>query len=408
MKHSFFNQTPLAPEDPIFKLQAAFQQDPRNHKIDLSIGLYRNEQLETPVLASVKLAEKALFEQETTKTYLPIQGNFSYLQETGKLIFGDLLWQTAASRISMLQVVGGTCGLHIGAEVLKNNGINAVAILLPTWPNHLSIFKQSSYTIYPLRYYDPYSHKIDFFLLLERIKNLCPKTALLLHGCCHNPTGMDFSYEEWNLLLPVIKERALFVIVDLAYQGLGEGLDPDAYLIRSLAQEDVEFMVVASYSKNFGLYSERVGSLFVMARDAARANRLLSQLKVCARTLYSNPPRHGASLVEKILLTPHLKTLWQEELTQMRLRIVQMRYALHEALLQENIPRDFSHLLNGKGMFSLLGLTPDEVHRLQIEEGIYMTFDGRINLAGLNSKVTWQIVKPLRRLWQSNMDISFS
>ncbi|CAM0117919.1 aromatic amino acid transaminase [Rhabdochlamydiaceae symbiont of Dictyostelium giganteum] len=396
MKHFFFDQMPLAPSDPIFQLQVDFQNDLREEKMDLSIGLYRNAFLETPILESVKLAEKILLLEETTKTYLPIQGSHNYLQETGRLIFGSPLYEEHAHRIAALQVPGGTAGIRMIAELLKKSPKRGVAIPLPTWPNHLAIFQQCRYPVETFSYYNSTHHTVDMPSMLAGMDALSPGSLFLLHGCCHNPTGMDFSLAEWDCILKKIKEKELLVLVDLAYQGLGKSLNEDTFLIRSLLEEGLEFMVASSYSKNFALYSERVGSLFVITRGEKEARHVLSQLKVQARVLYSNPPRHGAMLVEQILRTPSLKSLWVQEVREMRERIQDMRTLLVEETTKGG--RDFSHLLRGHGMFGLTGLNSQEVLKLQQLYGIYMTFDGRINLAGLNSKNIHAMVKALHLL----------
>ncbi len=386
MGKSFFNGIAEAPSDAIFQLTAAFNADPRLHKVNLSVGLYRDESLQTPILESVKAAEHYLISHEITKEYLPIAGDPLYIEESGRLIFGDKLWTAHRERICGIQTPGGTGGLRIGGELLRQDIGSTIAIPDPTWPNHSAIFKQCGLSVHLYPYYDPQSHSLDLDSIFEMLQNLPPRSAALFHACCHNPTGADPSEKTWNELMQLIQEKEALLFFDFAYQGFGQGLDEDAYAIRLAVQKGLECVVASSYSKNFGLYSERVGTLFAVAENEIAARHVLSKLKVLARTSYSNPPRHGSAIVAHILSTPSLRKQWSKEVDSMRDRLNRLRKTFVLALQSGRKKIDFSYLLDRAGMFCFVGLEKDKVRKLQEEYGIYMTSDGRINLAGLSGQ----------------------
>lgn len=386
MEHSFFDSIAQAPADMILQLTAAFMEDPRPNKVNLSVGLYRDETLHTPILKTVKAAEKYLLSQQITKEYLPIDGDHVYLEEIGRLIFGQSVWEQHRHRICGIQTPGGTAGLRIGGEFLQQAVRDEIAVPDPTWPNHLGIFKQCHYKVSLYPYYDLKQHRLNIEAMLEALKKTPPRSIVLFHACCHNPTGADLSEAEWNQVVNIIQEREILPFFDFAYQGLGKGLEEDAYAIRLFAQRSLEFAVASSYSKNFGLYSERVAALFVVSQNEETSRRILSQLKFFARTTYSNPPQHGAAIVTHILSNPELKHEWTCEVDMMRHRIENLRKQFVQGLQTQQNSQDFSYLLNRIGMFCFLGLEKEKVSKLREEYGIYMTADGRINLAGLSQR----------------------
>jgi aspartate aminotransferase len=382
MGYSFFERVAEAPTDAIFHLATAFMTDPRPHKVNLSVGIYRDENLQTPVLKTVKSAEKYLLAQETTKEYLPISGDPLFIEETGRLIFGD----TYHERICGMQVPGGTGGLRVGADFVKQEVSDIIAIPDPTWPNHPGIFKQSGFKIHPFSYYDLKKQQLDTHSIFEMLKTVPAQSTVLFHACCHNPTGADLSMDEWEKVAGIMKERELLPFFDFAYQGFGEGIEEDARVIRLFVKKSLECVVASSYSKNFGLYSERVGALFVAVQSESAAKHVLSKLKIIARTSYSNPPKHGAAIVGHILSNAELKKEWTKEVDGMRHRLELLRKKFVEALQAGQKKRDFSYLLNRVGMFCFLGLEKEKVVKLREEYGIYMADGGRMNLAGLSQQ----------------------
>ncbi len=382
MGDSFFEHVAEAPADAIFKLNTAFMEDLRSHKVNLSVGVYRDGHLMTPILKSVKSAEKYLLDNETTKEYLPISGDAQFIKETGRLIFGD----GYDARICGMQVPGGTGGLRIGADFVKQEVSDTIGLPDPTWPNHPGIFKQSGYKIHTLPYYDLKKHRLNSEALFEALQQAPAGSVILFHACCHNPTGADLSAEEWNYAAKIMKQKKLLPFFDFAYQGFGKGLEEDAHPIRTFVQEGMECVVVSSFSKNFGLYSERVGALFVVTHNEKSARHVLSKLKIFARTSYSNPPKHGAAIVSHILSNKELKKEWAQEVGVMRHRIESLRKEFVLALQAGQKKRDFSYLQHRLGMFCFLGLEQEKVQRLREEYGIYMADAGRMNLAGLSQQ----------------------
>lgn len=362
---NFLNQLKAAPPDSLFGIQNAFDNDPRKNKVNLSIGTYKTEKLEPLILSSVKEAEKFLIETEVSKDYLPIEGYPPYIDKIKQLIFGD-----AIDEVFGVQAVGGTGALRLAAYFLRKAGFTKVYLSDPTWGNHARIFEQAGLLVESYPYFEwekPFSR-------MEK------NSLVLLQACCHNPTGTDPAKEQLEEIGKIMKARALFPIFDFAYQGFGEGIEEDAWGVRFFMRLGIPFMVAASQSKNFGLYRERVGSLFLRSLSKSDVSRLLSQMKVAIRGLYSNPPAHGALIVAHILASQHLSALWQSELREMRQRILDMRH-----LLVEKLPF-LNFISEQKGMFSFTHLKENEVERLQEEFGIYMLKNGRINVAGLNSK----------------------
>jgi aspartate/tyrosine/aromatic aminotransferase len=381
---SFFDEVPLAPPDSILGLTATFLKDPRKNKVNLGVGLYKTEDLKTPVLESVKAAEAALIDTENTKEYLPIDGDPLFLDKMGGLVFGKEKWQKEKERIASAQTVGGTCALKIGGAFLKEEAEGPIWISSPTWPNHRSIFLSCGLPVENYNYYDAKSHQVDFARMVACFEKLPENTIVLLHASCHNPTGCDLSFEEWKTLCALFKAKKLIPFFDFAYQGFGRSLEEDAEAVRYFLKNDVEMLVAVSSAKNFSLYGERAGCLFIVSESAKIAEHILSRVKQIIRTIYSNPPMHGAKIIAHILNTPSLYQIWEAELKHMRERINRMRMSLYERLKAEGKAEMFSQISRGRGMFGFTGLSKAQVEKLIAEYGIYMTGDGRINVCGLN------------------------
>jgi aspartate/tyrosine/aromatic aminotransferase len=380
----FFDQITLAPPDAIFGLQRAFAEDPRPHKINLTVGLYRTEELKTPVLSSVKKAEEEIVRTEKTKEYLPLDGHQLYLDRLGAMTFGDGLWKEASGRIVKMQTVGGTNALRVGGEFLCFEKVgDTIHIPEPTWPNHKAIFMRSGLKIAGYPYYDAQNQGLFFEKLCEYLNRLSPQSIVLLHAVCHNPTGLDLNLDQWEELSKIFLAKRLIPFFDLAYQGFGEGLEEDAAAVKLFAKEGHEFLVAQSLSKNFSLYAERVGALFIVCGSHKSAQNVLSRVLTTTRPNYSNPPLHGAQIVATILNSPTLKKEWENELADMRKRVQTMRTKFVDALVSKAKGKDFAFLKNRVGLFSFSGLSPLQVERLIKEHGIYMTSDGRMNVAGI-------------------------
>lgn len=396
---SKFTHVPLAPIDPILGLAKAFTDDPRREKVNLGVGVFRNEKLHTPILHSVQMAQEKLLHREESKEYLPIDGYANYIQAVGSLLFGSTCWKADSERIAGFQTLGGTGALSLGATFLHEEiPSSSVSIPSPSWPNHRGIFSHAGLKVHTYPYYNRELHAIPFTEFLTALSELPPLSTLLLHGCCHNPTGADFSIKQWEKVCSLMKERNLIPFFDLAYQGLGEGLDEDAFAIRHALDQGLEMFVAVSLSKNFSLYSERVGALFIVGIDSEKKPKLISRVKQMIRTNYSNPPSHGAKIVEMILNTPTLRTIWEEELFFMRSRLHEARFQLASSLA--NNPR-FSHLIHSKGMFAFLGLTEKEVAILIEKYAIYMPNDGRINVCGLNKQNLEYVIQAIQEVASS-------
>lgn len=381
----FFEQVSLASPDPIFGLQTAFLADKRPEKVNLSVGVYKTEELKTPVMRAVKQTEAHLLNQEKTKEYLPIEGDRDYLEKVGMLVFGSAFWSSSSARISSAQTVGGVGALRLGGDFVKQEKIGeAIYLSDPTWPNHKGVFLRTGLKVEHYPYYDTKKQSLDFDALVTFLKKLPPRAVVLLHTCCHNPTGKDLEEEQWKTLSTLFLERRLVPFFDTAYQGFGLGLEEDAFPLRLFAQEGHEMLVAISFSKNFSLYAERVGALFVISQSHKTAPNVLSRLKTIIRTTYSNPPLHGAKVVSTILGSAPLRKEWEDELLSMRKRIEEMRYALCEALKKKTKGKSFDFLRQRSGLFSFTGLSSTQVERMIKEFAIYMTSDGRINVCGLN------------------------
>ena len=373
--------------DPILSLNEAFQKDPREHKINLSIGIYFDDDGRIPMLASVRKAELAVVAEAGARPYLPMEGAANFRSAVQELLFGPEHAALKAGRVVTIQSVGSSGGLKVGADFIKRYfPDSAVYMSDPTWDNHRAVFEGAGLAAKTYPYYDPASGGLRFAAMLAALQDMPERSVVLLHACCHNPTGVDLSHAQWQQLVPVLRERGLIAFLDLAYQGYGEGIEVDAYALRLLADGGLSFFVANSFSKSMSLYGERCGALSVVCPDAAQAALVLGQLKATVRRNYSTPPLHGGQLVARVLSTPDLRAAWEAEVKAMRERIQLMRKSLH-AVLGAKLPgRDFSYFLTQHGMFSYTGLSPAQVDRLKNEFGVYVLRSGRMCVAGLNTR----------------------
>ncbi|QHS13543.1 amino acid aminotransferase [Shewanella sp. Arc9-LZ] len=379
-----FSQVTLAPADPILGLTDAFKADTRSHKVNLGVGIYKDEAGQTPILSSVKKAEAILLETEKTKNYLGIEGVQAYNQVVQELLFGPESQIISDKRSVTAQAPGGTGALRVASEFLvRNTKSTTIWVSNPTWANHQNIFETAGLTVKEYRYYKAETHDMDFDSMLVDLANADAGDVVLLHGCCHNPTGIDLSIEQWTLVAKVCLEKSLLPLFDFAYQGFGAGLDEDAQGLRTVAAVVPELLIANSFSKNFGLYNERVGAVTIVAENQDDAVKSFSQIKKTIRANYSNPPAHGGLIVSTILADAALRQEWEIELTLMRERIAEMRSLFVESLKAEGVEQDFSFISRQNGMFSFSGLNKSQVARLKDEFAIYIVGSGRISVAGL-------------------------
>ena len=372
--------------DPILGLMAAFRADDRTTKIDLGVGVYMNDQGHTPVMASVKEAEAQLMQLETTKSYQGIAGDPGYNQHMLELLFGPEHSILSSGRVKTIQAPGGSGALRVGAEVIQRaRPESKLWVGVPTWPNHIPLLGSAGFEIKEYPYYDRDTKQINADAMMETLRQVPAGDMVLLHGCCHNPTGADLTRAQWDLIADLALERGFIPFIDTAYQGLGDGLDEDAYGLRMMADRLPELLVASSCSKNFGLYRERTGSITFIAENAKQADIVASQAMSVARQIYSMPPAHGALIVSLILGDAALRANWETELTEVRSRIQSMRTLLTDSIQNNAAGVDFSHVQQQKGMFSFLGLNTDQLDQLRNEFGIYIVSSSRVNLAGINS-----------------------
>ena len=372
--------------DPILGLMAAFRADTRATKIDLGVGVYQDDRGRTPVMASVKEAEAQLMELETTKSYQGIAGDPEYNQRILQLLFGAGHSILDSGRIKTIQAPGGSGALRVGAEVIQRARPDAkLWVGVPTWPNHIPLLGSAGFEIVEYPYYNLNSHQIDTDAMMDALRQVPAGDMVLLHGCCHNPTGADLSNEQWDQIADLALERGFIPYIDTAYQGLGDGLDEDAYGVRMMADRLPELVVASSCSKNFGLYRERTGSITFITETPEQAGIVAAQAMSVARQIYSMPPAHGALLVSLILGDKQLRANWEAELTEVRTRIQSMRSLLADNIQQNAAGIDFSHIKQQKGMFSFLGLNTAQLDQLREEFAIYIVSSSRVNLAGINS-----------------------
>ncbi|WP_189441386.1 aromatic amino acid transaminase [Rhodanobacter panaciterrae] len=383
---SFFASVEMAPGDPILGLTETYLADPRPGKINLGVGIYIDEQGRIPLLPTVHEVEQALVAAGKPRGYLPIDGLAAYNRVTQQLLFGTESSLLAAGRVATAQTIGGSAALRVAADLLKQvAGAGAkIAISNPSWGNHHVVFRTAGFELLDYRYYDAASHGLDFAGMLEDLGKLEPGTVVLLHACCHNPTGVDLDAAQWQQVIALLQERKLLPFIDMAYQGFDKGTEQDATAVRLLEASGIEAFVVAnSYSKSFSLYGERVGALSMVGADRDEAARLLSKIKQTIRANYSSPSTHGASLVAGVLGSTELRARWEQELGEMRSRIHAMRAGFVDKLAVLGAP-DFSFINKQAGMFSYSGLSKAQVHRLRDEYAIYALDSGRICVAALN------------------------
>ena len=381
-----FEQVPAAPADPILGLTDEFRNDARSHKINLGVGIYKNDAGDTPILSCVKKAEQILLDTEKTKNYLSIEGNAEYGQLVQHLLFGADHEIVTSKRARTAQAPGGTGALRIGAEFLSRQKLSRkVWISNPTWVNHFQVFGAAGLETGEYTYYNPATRGLDFDAMLQSLSQAQAGDVVLLHGCCHNPTGIDPTLEQWEVLAKFCAERQLLPFFDFAYQGFSRGVDGDAAGLRLFARFNRELLVASSFSKNFGLYNERVGAITLVTEAEAVANVAFSQVKAAIRANYSNPPAHGAAVVTTVLKDAALKQEWIAEVTQMRDRIWQMRGLFVAKLKEQGVQQDFSFMTEQNGMFSFSGLNKDQVARLKNEFAVYIVGSGRISVAGITS-----------------------
>ena len=372
--------------DPILSLNEDFQKDQRPDKINLSIGIYFDDAGRVPVLESVRLAEAAVVARGGAKPYLPIEGAANFRTAVVQLLFGADHEAVTSGRIATIQSVGSSGGLKVGADFIAANfPASQVWVSDPTWDNHRSMFEGAGLTVHTYPYYDAATGGLKFEAMLATLRTLPARSVVLLHACCHNPTGVDLTRAQWDQLIPVLRERELLPYLDLAYQGFGDGIVEDAYAARALASAGLSFFIANSFSKSMSVYGERCGALSVVCPDAVQAVNVLGQLKFTVRRNYSSPPIHGGQIVATVLTDPAVRAIWERELGAMRERILAMRRQVH-AVLSGKIPgRNFDYFLTQRGMFSYTGLSPQQVDALREQHAVYLVRSGRMCVAGLNS-----------------------
>ena len=381
-----FEHIPPFAGDPILSLNEDFQKDPRPHKINLSIGIYFDDAGRIPVMDAVRRAEGLVVAKGGPKPYLPIEGPANFRTAVQHLLFGPQHEAVTSGRVATIQSVGSSGGLKVGADFIATYFKGSqVWVSDPTWDNHRSMFEGAGLTVNTYPYYDPATGGLKFDAMLATLRSLPAKSIVLLHACCHNPTGVDLTRAQWDALIPVLRDGQLIPYLDLAFQGFGDGIAQDAYAARALASAGVSFFIANSFSKSMSVYGERCGALSVVCPNAHQAGLVLGQMKFTVRRNYSSPPIHGGQLVATVLTDPALRQSWETELGAMRERILAMRVKLHAVLAAKLPGRDFGYFLTQRGMFSYTGMTTAQVDALREVHGVYMVRSGRICVAGLNS-----------------------
>jgi aromatic-amino-acid transaminase len=372
--------------DPILSLNEAYQKDTRPHKVNLSIGIYFDDAGRIPVLDCVRRAEAQMLESRAPKPYLPIEGAATMRSAVQDLLLGAGHEAITSGRMVTLQTVGSSGGLKVGADFIKRwlPG-SEVWVSDPTWDNHRAMFEGAGVAVHTYPYYDARTGGLQFDAMLAALASLPPRSVVLLHACCHNPTGVDLTPAQWQTLIPVLRQRKLLPYLDLAYQGYGDGIDEDAFAVRALAAAGLTFFIANSFSKSMSVYGERAGALSVVCADAAEADLVLGQMKATVRRNYSSPAIHAAGIVSRVLTDPALRAAWESDVAAMRLRIAAMRRSLHTVLSGKCPGRDFGYFLSQRGMFSYTGLSATQVDRLRDEFAVYLVRSGRLCIAGLNS-----------------------
>ena len=379
-----FSELKPLPTDPILGLMAAYKQDTNPNKIDLGVGVYKDEQGNTPVLKAVKKAEAFRLENETTKSYIGLAGNLDFCQKMETLLLGEHS-TLLANRVRTAQAPGGTGALRVAAEFIKRCNTDAtVWVTTPTWANHISLFEAAGLTVKEYPYYDYENKGLLFDEMIDSLKQVPKGDVVLLHACCHNPSGMDLNEDQWRIVAELAKEVGFTPLIDIAYQGFGASLDEDAKGLRLLADAVDELIICSSCSKNFGLYRERIGACSIIAKDSANADISNSVLLSVVRSIYSMPPAHGADIVNTILGSTELTQEWHDELDEMRNRINGLRTLIKDSLAAQGVAQDFSFIDKQNGMFSFLGINKEQIERLQKEYAIYIVGSSRVNVAGVS------------------------
>jgi aromatic-amino-acid transaminase len=387
MGASLFAGVELAPRDPIMGLTEAFNHDPRSHKVNLGVGVYLNDEGKIPVLRAVAEAERQRAELPLPRGYLPIDGIPAYDLAVQQLLLGVDSQLIKEGKAITAQALGGTGGLKVGADLLRRVLPGSkVAISDPSWENHRAIFEYAGFEVITYPYYDPTTRGLNVDAMIAGLKALPPKTVVVLHACCHNPTGVDPTPEQWPAILAAVRDADLVPFLDIAYQGFGESIEDDGLAVRLFAESGLTFLIASSFSKSFSLYGERVGALTIVDSSKEESSRVLSQLKRVIRSNYSTPPTHGGMVVTTVLGDPELRSMWTKELGEMRDRIKDMRRGLAERLKARGLQQDLSFMVRQRGMFSYSGMNAAQVERLQKEFGIYAVSSGRICVAALNHK----------------------
>jgi aromatic-amino-acid transaminase len=384
---SLFTAVEMAPRDPILGLNEQFAADSNPHKVNLGVGVYFDDNGKLPLLQCVQAAEKVMMDKPTARGYLPIDGIAAYDTAVKGLVFGADSEPVTSGRVATVQGIGGTGGLKIGADFLKKISPNAkVMISDPSWENHRALFASAGFQVDSYAYYDAQNRGVNFEGMLASLRAAAAGTIVVLHACCHNPTGYDITAAQWDRVISVVKAQNLTAFLDMAYQGFGHGIAEDGAVVGKFVAAGLNFFVSTSFSKSFSLYGERVGALSVVCADKEECSRVLSQLKIVIRTNYSNPPIHGGAVVAAVLANPEWRAIWEQELGEMRVRIKAMRQKLVDGLKAAGVKQDMSFITTQIGMFSYSGLNKDQMVRLRTEFGVYGTDTGRMCVAALNSQ----------------------
>ena len=386
MTPSIFDAVTLAPRDPILGLTEAYVADTRSNKVNLGVGVYYDDNGKLPLLNCIKKAEEIRIANAPARGYQPIEGAAAYNQAVAGLLFGADSPLIADKRVITIETLGGTGALKVGADYLHRLLPGAkVAISDPSWENHRALFEMAGFDVLQYSYYDPSTRGVDFDGMVKSLSSMAPGTIVVLHACCHNPTGADLTPAQWDQVIALTAEKGLVPFLDMAYQGFGDGIDADALALRQYVASGQTLFVSSSFSKSFSLYGERVGALSIVTQNADETARVLSQVKRTIRTNYSNPPTHGGAVVAMVLATPDLRQMWEGELAQMRERIKAMRQGLADGLKAQGVAQDFGFVTSQRGMFSYTGLSQAQVDRLREEFAVYAIGTGRVCIAALNS-----------------------
>jgi aromatic-amino-acid transaminase len=396
---SLFDAVEMAPRDPILGLNEQFLADPNPAKVNLGVGVYYDENGKLPLLGCIRAAEEMMIAAPEARGYLPIDGIAAYDAATQALVFGADTPARREGRIATVQAVGGTGGLKVGADLLQRMNPKArVVISEPSWENHRALFEAAGFEVGTYPYYDPSRQGVDFDAMRAALETVAPGTIVVLHACCHNPTGCDLTSEQWSEVVHLLGARRLVPFLDMAYQGFGDGLAEDGRAVQMCLAAGLDFFVATSFSKSFSLYGERAGALSVVCASKDAAARVLSQLKRVIRTNYSNPPTHGAAAITKVLTTPALRVMWEGELAGMRERIKRMRIELQRRLVAAGAAIDTAFITRQRGMFSYSGLTKSQMQRLRSEFGVYGVDSGRICVAALNDRNLDAVVEAISQV----------